>query len=160
VLYMRAMVLFAVTLVELTVYNLTKNPEQLCPLAGRLLAAEQAALEAADTPALLPVRRPALRIATSAVAMLYALSQEPDFLHQASVNIRKDREQGPIRIANHRLVAVNCAVLAKDYNLARQILDDWEQQDPTDLEAARVRAKIEMKAEAYGSALKAAEKVL
>jgi tetratricopeptide (TPR) repeat protein len=160
VLYMRAMVLFAVTSLELVAYNLTKNPEQLCPLAGRLLAVEQAALEAADTPALLPVRRPALRIATSAEAMLYTLSQEPDFLHQAIVNIRKDREQGPIRIANHRQVAVSCAVLAKDYNLARQLLDDWEQQDPTDLEAARIRAKIEMKAEAYGSALKAAEKVL
>jgi tetratricopeptide (TPR) repeat protein len=139
ILYTRAMILFS---------------------ALRFAEAEQAAREAADAPALLPVRRPALLVAASSEAMLYTVTKEEDWLRQAAGNFRKILEFGPLRAAHHRLIAINCAIAAREFNLARQILDDWEKQEPADLGALRFRALTETKAGAYGTALQAAEAFL
>jgi tetratricopeptide (TPR) repeat protein len=51
------------------------------------------------------------------------------------------------------------AIETGQYDLARWIVADWERQAPDDLEALRKRARVELKAGAYGRAIEAAERL-
>jgi serine/threonine protein kinase len=165
----------------------------------RFVEAEKAALEAAEAPALVPVRRHALLIAagsevmrltqerkqtlldggTSVVGLLGSTQGQGPLLAATAVvcvrtelpnhvlvrravkNLRAMRALGPIPAQQfQRVIAVELAILAQEYSLARQLLDDWEQQAPDDPVAWSFRAKTELRAGACGPALKAAEKVL
>ena len=174
VLYMRALTLFA---------------------RQRFAEAEKTALEAADAPALVPVRRHALLIAAGSEVMRYSSERKPTLLdcgpsavgllgstqaqgplvaaaalvcvapnqvlvRRAVENLRAMLALGPIRAQFQRVIAVNLAILAQEYSLARQLLDDWERQAPDDPVALSFRAQTELRAGAFGPALKAAEKVL
>ena len=57
-------------------------------------------------------------------------------------------------------IAINLALLAGEYSLARQLLDDWERDAPGNLGVLYLRAITEHKAGAYLPALKAAEAYL
>jgi serine/threonine protein kinase/tetratricopeptide (TPR) repeat protein len=54
----------------------------------------------------------------------------------------------------------NIALLAREFDLARGIVDDWQRQAPEDVNAWRKRALVELAAGAYGPAIRAADKVL
>jgi tetratricopeptide (TPR) repeat protein len=160
--------------------------------------AEQAALEAAETPALLLVRQPALYSAFAADCMLYPpravedlrdlpvktvglmaspLGQAPLLaaatlapgvmdnrgqvvLRRAIEHLRKTRALGPSPFPARRELPVMATYLAREYTLARELLDEWEKQAPDDPTALFWRARTELGAGAYGKALEAAEKVL
>ncbi len=57
-------------------------------------------------------------------------------------------------------IAINLAVLAGEYSLARQLLDDWEHEAPGNLNSLQLRALTESRAGAYLPALKAANAYL
>jgi tetratricopeptide (TPR) repeat protein len=175
VFYMRAVALFA---------------------THRFDEARKAARQAAETPALMPVRRPALFMAAASGGFVYASRRNPGMavacantagllasplgprpvlaasallppgwadeglLRQAVEDLRGVLALGPIRVPFQRKLAISLAIVAKDFNLARQILDDWERQAPGDLEALSSRALVELRAGAYELSLQAAEKVL
>jgi tetratricopeptide (TPR) repeat protein len=175
VLYVRALVMFG---------------------AQQFDAARTPAREAADTPALMPIRRPALFLAAASGGFVYASRRnaglaascastmgllaaplgprpvlvaaalpppgwvEEGLLRQAVKDLRGFLALGPIRAPFQRHIAVPLAIVAKDYHLARQLLDDWERQAPGDLAALSFRAKTEYRAGAYELAVEAADRVL
>jgi hypothetical protein len=126
----------------------------------RFAAAEKAALAAADTPALLPVRRHALLMAVAAEGFGYTLRKDPALLRKGVKNLREVLALGPLPTPFQNNLAVSLALLAREYSLARQLLDDWDRQTPGHLQVLHFRAKTEQAAGAYGPALEAAEKVL
>jgi tetratricopeptide (TPR) repeat protein len=73
---------------------------------------------------------------------------------------RRLQRYGDIPTATMSYSAVKIAVSAKEYTLARQVLDAWERQFPADLDAARGRAWVEFATGAYPAAIAAAERVL
>jgi predicted Ser/Thr protein kinase len=140
VIFMRALMLFALQ---------------------RFAEADQEARKAAETPALLPVRRHALLIAAAAEVQLFLRDRkDPALFRQATDNMRRMLALGPLRDPSHRNIAVGVALQTQDYSLARQLLDDWERQDPNDASAQYYRALTELQGGAYGPALAAAEKAL
>ncbi len=122
--------------------------------------AERHALEAARTPALFPIRRPALLCAALAAGMLYGRKKDPCLLPRIVEPLHQMRAVEPRSTLYQPELAVLLAKAAKEINLARLLLDDWQRQQPGNLAALRQRAEVEFEAEAYGPAVKAAEQVL
>lgn len=73
--------------------------------------------------------------------------------------IRDLMRRGPLP-GSTRSIYLKAARNAKDWNLARDILDEWERRSPNDMSAVRGRAEIELAATAYASAIIAAKKCL
>jgi tetratricopeptide (TPR) repeat protein len=154
--------------------------------------ADQTAFRAVETPALVSIRRPAFSVAAASKAMLHSMfkkntamplrviealfvpshpaffaaaladvTSEQTLLFPAIGNLRETLTLGP-HCPLIPEIAVRLAILASEYNLARQLLDDWEREaDPeTRLMIMGLRAETELKAGAYGPALKAAEEYL
>jgi tetratricopeptide (TPR) repeat protein len=123
---------------------------------------EAAFLKAYDTPSIFPVRRAALYFAV-AVERIQARDAEPgmqqELLQRALQNARKLVELGPL-YPSHAMELSQLAVNMNELDLARRILTDWERQAPGDVNVQRRRMVVEYKGEAYGLALKAANKVL
>jgi hypothetical protein len=158
-------------------------------------AADEAVLKAADTPALLPIRRPAFNMAAASEGYLYFLAFQDDnqalqrraieslllagrpafhraavshgispalreaLLRQAVHNLREMLALGPHRPL-HPDIAVLVAILGKEYNLARQLLDDWEHDAPGHPKILTLRADTELWAGAYGPGFQAADQFL
>jgi tetratricopeptide (TPR) repeat protein len=157
--------------------------------------AEKAALEAADAPALLPVRRPAYLVASSSEGMQYAALRsaityarslgllaaphghgpllaafslapgttadpDPALGRRAVANLRRVLALGPVRAPFQLVIAVHLANSTREYNLARQLLDEWQRAAPDDLAALSMRVGTEMQAEAFGPAVQAADEYL
>jgi tetratricopeptide (TPR) repeat protein/predicted Ser/Thr protein kinase len=141
IIYLRALTLFA---------------------AQRYADAEKAALEAVDTPALFRIQRPAYFLAAASEGMLNAAKKNADLTlrRRALENLRAMLALGPIRLGMQHNIAVNVALGADDNDLARQLVAEWERQQPGDPDPLSYRALIELRAGAYGSAMDAAEKVL
>jgi tetratricopeptide (TPR) repeat protein len=158
--------------------------------------ADQVALRAVGTAALLPIGRSAFFLAAASESLLQTMAIElarkaraaeallvigrPAFLgaaagHRVSLELRgallrpavnKLREM--LALGTHRpqipYLAVMLATAAKEYNLARQLLDDWEHDlsvDPSTpspwLTLLAARARTERSAGAYGPAIQAAD---
>jgi tRNA A-37 threonylcarbamoyl transferase component Bud32 len=98
-----------------------------------------------------------LLLAASAIALERA---NLALWHRPAETLRKLLALGPAEPPLERDQAIRVALLAEKYTLARQLLDNWERQAPTDLQASSWRAITEMRAKSYGRALEAAEKVL
>jgi hypothetical protein len=167
-------------------------------------AADATAYRAIDTPALLPIRRPAFSLAAAAEGMLIFLAQhdvnqalrgpalrgpalealllagrpavrtaavghalphvlwEPRrrlALNQALKNLREQLALGPHQPVVPK-VAVPLALLGKEYNLTRQLLDDWEHDAPGIPTILLLRARTELLAGAYGPAFQVADQFL
>ncbi len=147
-LYLRAMELYAAC---------WQVPAQWMP--DRWTEVEKVALEAANTPALFSVHQHALALAIGAEMMIYRLTRKPEVLHRAVANMRAIRALGPYRYP-HPELPVALAMLAKDWNLTRVLLDEWEQEDPGNPEALRNRARMELYTGHASAAMQAAEKAL
>lgn len=102
--------------------------------------------------------RPAF-FAAAATHGLY-FSSRTALLPRAIANLREMlAAHQPHRLLNP-VIAVQLAVIAKEYNLARQLLDDWERDAPGELSILQLRAHTERLAGAYLPALKAADELL
>jgi tetratricopeptide (TPR) repeat protein len=86
--------------------------------------------------------------------------KDPDALRPAVEDLRAVLALGPLRIPIQRMLAVNVAMQVKEYNLARQLLDDWLRQEPDEPLALSTLALVELWAGAPGQALKVAERGL
>src|SRR5262249_50339782 len=128
--------------------------------ALRFTEAEKTALLAAETPALVPVRQPALMTAALAEASLYTMRHEEPMLTRAGEHLREARALGPLRVYTHREVGLNLAVHARQTTLARQLVDDWEKESPGNPRVLQYRAVTELAAGAYGRAVEAADQGL
>jgi tetratricopeptide (TPR) repeat protein/predicted Ser/Thr protein kinase len=159
--------------------------------------AEALARQAAEAPALFPVRRNALVVTAAARAHIYATTvpqaraastlglvascagqgpflagcslaasarvgavKDLDALRPAVDDLRTVLALGPIRAGFQRTLAANVAVLVRENNLARQLLDDWLKQEPDSAEALYLRALVELRAGAPGEAVALADKAL
>jgi hypothetical protein len=111
--------------------------------------------------ALLLAGRPAMHSAAVGHALPHVL-WEPRrrlALSQAVKNLREQLALGPHRpVVPH--IAVLLARLGKEYNLARQLLDDWEHDVPWHPTIPGLRAKTELDAGAYGPAFQVADRFL
>jgi tetratricopeptide (TPR) repeat protein len=122
-------------------------------------AAEKAALEAAHAPALLHVRPHALNIAITAEGMRYAMSRDPNVLRVALANLRELRTLGPYRFPKPQ-IPVGLAMRAGDWNLARELLDEWRLREPGNGERPWWRAHVEFYAGNPVAALAAVDRAL
>jgi tetratricopeptide (TPR) repeat protein len=124
--------------------------------------AETAFLKAGDTPSIFPVRRAALFLAV-AMEQIQSREAEPELrqkLRQRALqNTRKLVELSPL-FPSHALELSQLAISMNELDLARRIIADWERQKPGDVNVQRRRMVVEYNGEAYGLALKAANKVL
>jgi tetratricopeptide (TPR) repeat protein len=129
---------------------------------GRYREAEPALLRAAETPAMVPVRRSSLFLAVVAQwGQVRAAAPRPETALRAKAvgNIRRLLGLGPVLPA-HAFLLWNIAAQARELDLARLVVADWEQQAPGDLEAKVARATVERLGGAYAKALETAEEVL
>jgi tetratricopeptide (TPR) repeat protein len=127
---------------------------------GQDEAAEGAALQAAEMPSLLKVRRMALFVTLLAEQRLLGRPvAPPDLRDRVRRNIRALAATGyadPKRSAF--LVAL--AVLVGEVDLARSVLDDWERRSPRDPDAWAHRAAVERHGRSYGRAIPVAQEAL
>jgi hypothetical protein len=110
-----------------------------------------------------PGRRIVVRSLSSGIffaAALADVASEQTLLFPAVGNLREMLALGSHRPLKPEL-AVYLAIVAREYNLARQLQDDWQREDPEAQLAILVsRAKTEFKAGAYLPAWRAAEECL
>ncbi len=99
-------------------------------MVERYAEAESAALEAADTPALFPIRRQALLCAALAQGMRYLHRPDPALRSRIAENLRKMLTAEPTRLVFRPDLAVTLALGVEEFHLARMFLDDWQRQDP------------------------------
>jgi serine/threonine protein kinase/tetratricopeptide (TPR) repeat protein len=124
--------------------------------------AEAAFLKAAETPSIVPIRRPALFLAIQAEVVLASTSppnRKQQWLQRALANTRKLVALGELRphyADNLARVATGTGQL----DLARWIIAEWERRFPADLNAQRRRLEVEMKAGDYRRVLQAADVIL
>lgn len=133
-------------------------------LAGqeRYREAEPLLLRAAEMPSIVPVRRSALYMAVITQwgqVRAAAPRPEPALRARAMGNIRRVLSLGPV-IPAHAPLLWNIAAQARELDLARLVIADWEQQAPADLEAKVARATIERIGGAYARAIEVADEVL
>jgi tetratricopeptide (TPR) repeat protein len=128
----------------------------------RWAEAEKAFLQAAETPAVFPVRRGALFLA---VLCEWFLAEEPapagrpEAWERALANTRRLLSYGdPPPFQARALIVI--ALKRNDLDLARWLVAGWERQAPDDLEVVRQRMVIEFKGGAYERVGQTAEKVL
>jgi tetratricopeptide (TPR) repeat protein len=126
----------------------------------RYADAETAFLAAADTPGLFTPLKPALLCAVACESfMTFEKAADPGAIRRAIANIKKILPLGPLS-AEEAAGFARLAAAAREFDLARAILVDWEQRVPGDLEALRRRAEVELAAGAYALALQAADRAL
>jgi predicted Ser/Thr protein kinase len=95
--------------------------------ALRFAEAEKAALLAAETPALLPIRRQALFTAATVEGAFYALFARTPGRRQKIIDILRDMlAMEPPVVLYRPEVSVSLALAVGEVDLARQILDQWE----------------------------------
>src|SRR4051812_34160939 len=98
---------------------------------GRLAEAEEALLQAAQLPALFPVRRLALFFAIDCQGLRWTYSGQKDepLRQRLSGHLREMNETGPVRREwGDRLVEL--ALRTGDLSTARLLMDAWERQEP------------------------------
>jgi tetratricopeptide (TPR) repeat protein len=131
-------------------------------MAGmRFEDAREAALEAADAPALLlPVRQSALL--TTALADVYGYTQDksPTRRRRIVEALRRLRDAAPDGVPFNPSLAVRLAGTFEEHPVGRLVLDNWQKQAPNDPQAQYYRAWAELKAKNYGAAIEAADRLL
>jgi tetratricopeptide (TPR) repeat protein/predicted Ser/Thr protein kinase len=130
--------------------------------AGRFAKAEKEGLAAADMSSWFPIRRQALWTAATAEGMLGSprrSDSDPQRRKMAVATLRRVLALGPVQ-PHEREIAVKIPLNAEELGLARQHLDEWDQQAPGELSALQLRARLELKSGAYGRAIAAANKAL
>jgi tetratricopeptide (TPR) repeat protein len=135
---------------------------ELLVAKGNFPDAEKDFRAAAQTPALLPVRRPALYNAafSAGIGSRKKLAPaDPAAQQRAIAYTRQFLELGPLRPGEPGYLA-SITFRAREFDLARNILTQWERLDPDNLEVTLRRAEVELAAEGYPQALKAADSVL
>jgi tetratricopeptide (TPR) repeat protein len=130
--------------------------------AWRFEEAEKVAREAAETPALLPVRRSGLCLAFGAKAMLLTLkwSRDPVAWRRPIEDLRLLLAEGASGPPLRRDLAIGAAMLVREFTLARRIVEDWEREAPADPKVLGWRAKVELRAGNSGAAIEAADRAL
>jgi tetratricopeptide (TPR) repeat protein len=125
----------------------------------RWVEAEQAFHMAAHTPATFPCRRPALVGAIASAAALAWPEKGSNNLamqRKALENLRLLLQMGPLRPEEAGKFA-QVAINAREYDLARLILADWERQT-ADIEAVKLRVELEIQAGCHFAALQYVER--
>jgi hypothetical protein len=127
---------------------------------GQDEAAEEAALQAAEKPSLLKIRRMALLMALTVEQRLWERPAKPAGLRdRIRRNIQALAATGDAdRTRNFFLLGL--AWMIRDIDLARSFLDAWERRSPGDPEVAAYRAAIERLGRSYGRAIEAAQQAL
>ena len=141
-----------------------RSPDELDGFRARIAEAAAAFEESAKCDGLIDMRLIALE---KAVHSYYLAGKpgggsapNPEWARKAGELARQRlRKLDPVH-PNQLDVLVKAATIAKDLSTARSVLDDWEDRQPNNLTAARSRADVEFKGEAYTPALRAAERVL
>jgi tetratricopeptide (TPR) repeat protein len=128
---------------------------------GRWTEARRAFLRALDTPSIVPVRALTLD-GLIAVELVLGVNEPRDsaMLAQAVQHVRERLTHGPIRAPAVASICFLAALEAKEYDLARLLMADWERLAPHDPALAYRRAQLELRAGAYGPAVKAARQAL
>ncbi len=118
--------------------------------------------EAMTRPSLLPVRRPALVALALAEWELAKAALDPPAspsARQAMDHLRQYAETGEVPAEAAQGLA-GLAAQARDFDLARRLLDDWRRRAPNDPRPLVSRAVTEYRAGAYGPAIRLAKEVL
>jgi tetratricopeptide (TPR) repeat protein len=127
---------------------------------GQEEAAEAAALQAAEMPSLVKVRRIALLAALTAEQRLLERSAPPpglrDRIRRTIQALAATGDADPKRSA----FLIGLAYLIREIDLARSVLDAWERRSPGDPDAQAYRAAIERHGGAYRRAITAAQQAL
>jgi tetratricopeptide (TPR) repeat protein len=123
--------------------------------------ARKAFLDAADAPALLPVRSPALFFAALTDFYMYSFDKDPGRRDRITATLRRMLAAEPDRVPLFKPgFAVNLANAVEAFDLARLFLTNWQRRDPDNVDALSYRALTESNANNPVGALEAAEKVL
>jgi serine/threonine protein kinase len=128
--------------------------------ANRFPEARTAAQRAAATPALLPIRRQALTIASIAGAMIFLTNKDPVLRLQLAGDLRQILATPPPSEPYKPELIITLAWGINEVGLARQLVAEWEKQSPDNREALFYHAETELRAGAYGPALALAESAL
>jgi hypothetical protein len=91
---------------------------------------EPAALKAAETSSLFPIRRQALLCAALAQGMRHLRKPDPVLRSQIVQNLRKMLAAEPSHVLFRPKEAVSLALHVEEFGLMRVLLDDWRRQDP------------------------------
>jgi serine/threonine protein kinase/Tfp pilus assembly protein PilF len=129
---------------------------------NRWARAEEVFLQAAQAPAIVPVRRPALFFATLSAWQLGQQSKgalRKKARQRALVHTRKLVELGGLRQFQANYLC-QLALAMNEIDLARWILAEWERSAPDDLVVQRRRLAIEWNGQAYARVLATAKKIL
>jgi tetratricopeptide (TPR) repeat protein len=127
----------------------------------RFPEAEAAFVKAARTPAIGQVRRAALFHAAFTEGYLSrpVVPEHQEMRKKAVAHLRELLKYGPAR-PQESLYLAKIALYNDELALARQVLEDWERQQPDQVEALRQRVRLELKTGALGPARDAARKLL
>jgi tetratricopeptide (TPR) repeat protein len=117
-------------------------------------------LQAARTPALFPIRKPALLDAAVIDAAYPRTKPDPARQQRVAENLRAMVAEAPNGVPYKPGLAVNVASAVQEYDIARLWVYNWQRQAPNDPEGQLWRAVVDFRAQAYGCAMEAAEKVL
>src|SRR5262249_10200269 len=82
-----------------------------------------------------------------------------DYRQRALENVRRRVALGGVR-GDEAFSLSHVAIETGQYDLARAIVAEWERQAPGNLSALRKRADVELRAGAYGPALRAIDAIL
>jgi hypothetical protein len=127
--------------------------------ATRFPEARIAALRAAAAPALLPIQRQALCIAAFSGVM--SLTKQNTVLRQQlSDDLRRMLAAGPLRNPYKPEFTIILAWKLQEFDLARRLVVEWQQQTPENPEALYYRMETELQAGAYGRARELADRYL
>ena len=142
------------------------TPATADEVAARLRITAEVAGRAAEAKSFFPFGD----IITDAAFGLRGMLGNPEFLGDradpaetaaAVVLIRRRlRAYGDFPTPTTSYMGAIIAIRAREYTLARQVLDAWDRKFPRDVEAARQRAHLEYATECYPRAVEAAEFVL
>jgi tetratricopeptide (TPR) repeat protein len=99
-------------------------------------------------------------LASAGLAPGIADNRGQALLRRAIENYRKARALGPLPFPKTRELPIGAALFAREYSLARELLDDWEREAPDDTRPLFWRIRTELAAGSNEKALEAAERVL
>jgi tetratricopeptide (TPR) repeat protein len=128
---------------------------------GRYAEAETVLLEAARSPSVIPVKRPALVGAVLCDAMLIrdrGNQPDPALNARAAATVRELYRAGPLRPMDAGTMA-SVAVSSGDPALAQLILADWEKLAPNDPELPGVRLAVALMSDDFVAAVRAADRM-
>jgi tRNA A-37 threonylcarbamoyl transferase component Bud32/tetratricopeptide (TPR) repeat protein len=149
-------------LFERAMAHLSGSRENQALFVPRMREAARAFDQARRMPGFVDARALALHQYIVAVAMLGEPTRpqsDPETRANAAREIREFMRHGKIPMPL-RDIYLKAARNAGDWNLVREIIDDWDRQSPNRPEALRARAKYELLAGAPGSAAVAARDCL